>query len=326
MKNKLLLFAAFVLQLFFPAVHYSQTITLGSTANYALFSSTGPVSNTGISALTGDVGTNNGTCSNFSGVIGVVHTMDASTALCATDLLSLYTQLNTTAATLIPVPTLGNGQVITAGAYSITTAATHNATLTFDAQGNSNAVFIIQIQGAFSSNAGAVVNLINGALACNIYWKVEGAINLGAGSLMKGTFVANNALIGLGAGVVLQGRAMTTAGALAVNSITASIPICSNPSPTIVTQPANQTVCAGSSVSFSVSAIGAGLTYQWRKGSVNLVNGGAISGATSSVLTINPSSASDIATNYNVWYRLTFHSLCFQLQPSLFNPLTKLFV
>jgi hypothetical protein len=68
----------------------------------------------------------------------------------------------------------------------------------------------------------------------------------------------------------------------------------------IITQPTNETVCAGSPVSFSVIATGVGLTYQWRKGAVNLVNGGNISGATSSTLTINPVSIADAALNYNV--------------------------
>jgi len=51
--------------------------------------------------------------------------------------------------------------------------------------------------------------------------------------------------------------------------------------PTIVTQPTNQTVTAGSNVNFYVSANGtAPLTYQWRKNNTN------ISGANSSTLTL----------------------------------------
>jgi hypothetical protein len=58
--------------------------------------------------------------------------------------------------------------------------------------------------------------------------------------------------------------------------------------------PASQTVCAGASVSFSVTASGAPtLTYRWRKGGVNLFDGGAISGAATTMLTINPTAAGD---------------------------------
>jgi|GEM_PF-532792 len=70
--------------------------------------------------------------------------------------------------------------------------------------------------------------------------------------------------------------------------------------PVVITQPNNQTICSGSSASFSVGATGANLTYQWRKGSVNLVNGGNISGVNTSVLTINPATVADTSSFYNV--------------------------
>jgi hypothetical protein len=72
-----------------------------------------------------------------------------------------------------------------------------------------------------------------------------------------------------------------------------------NALPAISADPTNQTVTSGSSASFSVTATGAGLTYQWRKATVNLVNGGNISGATSATLTINPAAAAD-AGSYDV--------------------------
>ena len=65
--------------------------------------------------------------------------------------------------------------------------------------------------------------------------------------------------------------------------------------PTITSQPASQGVCATYSASFSVTATGTGIGYQWRKNGTNLVNGGSISGATNSTLTINPTSPSDSA-------------------------------
>jgi len=73
-----------------------------------------------------------------------------------------------------------------------------------------------------------------------------------------------------------------------------------NTAPAIITQPANQTASTGTSVSFSVTATGTGLTYQWRKGVINLTDGGNISGATTDTLTINPVNVTDAATNYNV--------------------------
>jgi hypothetical protein len=70
--------------------------------------------------------------------------------------------------------------------------------------------------------------------------------------------------------------------------------------PSITGQPSNQTVCSGGSASFTVTATGSPApTYQWRKGTTNLSNGGNISGATTVTLTINPVGTGDAATNYN---------------------------
>jgi hypothetical protein len=73
-----------------------------------------------------------------------------------------------------------------------------------------------------------------------------------------------------------------------------------NQLPAITTHPAiTQTVCSGSSVSFSVTATGTGISYQWFKGATQINNGGAFSGATSATLTINPVGVADAAANYN---------------------------
>jgi hypothetical protein len=61
-----------------------------------------------------------------------------------------------------------------------------------------------------------------------------------------------------------------------------------NEAPSVTVDPVSQSVCSGGSVMFSVSATGTpALTYQWRKGGVN------IGGATSSSYTINPASPGD---------------------------------
>ena len=58
--------------------------------------------------------------------------------------------------------------------------------------------------------------------------------------------------------------------------------------PQISVAPQNRTDSVGSTATFSVTATGAAqLTYQWSKDSTNLVDAGAISGATTSILTIN---------------------------------------
>ncbi len=66
--------------------------------------------------------------------------------------------------------------------------------------------------------------------------------------------------------------------------------------PDIAIQPTNQTANAGSAVSFSALSFG-GTGYRWQKDSVDLSNGGKISGATSPTLTISNVLAADVG-NY----------------------------
>jgi hypothetical protein len=217
--------------LLMPMVNFAQAPTLGTVADFVLFSTDGAVSNSGISHLTGNVGTNNGSSTAFGNVNGVMHDGDAASAQCAVDLLIAYNQLNSAVPTLFPAPLLGNGQSLTAGIYSISAAATLNLDLTLDGQGNPNAVFIFQIQGPLSTNAGSQVKLINGALACNVFWKVEGLVSMASGTTMRGTVIANNAAINMSTGDTLEGRALSTNGSITVDGIMAYTPIgCGSPS------------------------------------------------------------------------------------------------
>jgi gliding motility-associated-like protein len=75
----------------------------------------------------------------------------------------------------------------------------------------------------------------------------------------------------------------------------------------IVTQPVNQTVCLGNTVKLSVSSVGSGLSYQWRKGIVSIINGININGATSDTLTIQSVGIADVALDYTVVVK----GLCF---------------
>ena len=66
--------------------------------------------------------------------------------------------------------------------------------------------------------------------------------------------------------------------------------------PTITTQPSSRTNNAASTATFSVVASGVpGLSYQWQMNGTNLANGGKISGATNSTLTITSVSDNEAA-------------------------------
>ncbi len=72
--------------------------------------------------------------------------------------------------------------------------------------------------------------------------------------------------------------------------------------PVITGQPSAQVVCEGSTVTFTVNAVGTGLTYQWKKGGVD------ISSATSASLVLSSVTAAD-ATGYTVLVKGTCNAI-----------------
>jgi len=74
------------------------------------------------------------------------------------------------------------------------------------------------------------------------------------------------------------------------NAVTNSAILTVNQNVVVATPPANKTVCPGSSASFSVSASGTGLVYQWYKGTTMLT------GQTTSTLSLSAVSATDAGT------------------------------
>lgn len=70
-------------------------------------------------------------------------------------------------------------------------------------------------------------------------------------------------------------------------------------SATFATHPTNKIACTGQNTNFTVTVNGGPVTYQWRKGTNNITNGGSISGANIATLTITGITLADAAEDYN---------------------------
>jgi len=77
---KLKLPALVIVTFSIPFLFLAQAPNLGTAANFVLFSTDGEVTNSGISHLTGNVGTNNGSSTGFGNVNGVMHDNDLVSA------------------------------------------------------------------------------------------------------------------------------------------------------------------------------------------------------------------------------------------------------
>jgi len=109
------------------------------------------------------------------------------------------------------------GKTVSPGLHSIPAAASNTGTLTLDAGGNPNAVFVFQVDGALAFAAGSHVVLTNGARASRVFWQVNGAGTIGANADFAGTLMTLGA-VGIGNGSLVNGRALARTGAVAFDA------------------------------------------------------------------------------------------------------------
>jgi len=229
MKNKILNAFTGIILFLMPNVTFGQAPSLGNAAGFVLFTTNGAMTCSGtkyLTHLTGNVGANlAGSVTGFGNVDGVMHQFDVATGLCAPDVVSLYTELSTEIPTDTLASTFGGGDTLIAGVYDATGAATLTSNLVLNGQGNPNALFIFQIGGVLSTNALSKVTLINGALACNVFWQINGAVNVGTGTTLRGTIVANGQIDMTSTLDTLEGRAFAINAAVLVSQLVAYTPI-----------------------------------------------------------------------------------------------------
>jgi alpha-tubulin suppressor-like RCC1 family protein len=196
-----------------------------------------------------------------------------------------YSKSNSYTRTNVQPAMLGNYSVfISNGAGSVLSS---NAALAFllppSLSGPTNLVVGIGLNATFAVTA-------TGTLPLAYQWEFNGANLAGA---TTSSLTISNAQVGNGgtyAVVVTNLYGTASSSALLIVQ-----------DPFIVGQPQPQAVAAGAlASSFGVSAVGTlPLSYQWLKGGLPLVNGGNISGAQTSSLTVSNVQAADMA-NYSV--------------------------
>jgi gliding motility-associated-like protein len=238
---------------------------VGSLACYALLTSIGALTNTGTTTIIGDIGTNNGPVSGFTPLLvtGTIHSVpDASTAQGAADITVLYNYLNGLPCDiqlLYPVQ-FGNSQVLTPHVYCMSAAAMLTDTIFLDAQGNPNAVFVIQINGALTTSSFCNVVLRGGTKSSNVFWKIEGSVDISDHSTFRGTIVANNgAVTFLTPADTLDGRALSTSGAITTNNAN----VFNTGATSSITPSGPTNFCSGNSLTLTASS---GTSYTWSTG------------------------------------------------------------
>ena len=223
-------------------------VPLGTSSNFAILASAA-ITNIPTSIITGDVGLTPDTGSGITGfsspgscpeIVGRLFAVDAAGPACAlidatllsnakTDALAAFVNANNAArGTPTPISTNLAGLTLYPGLYQSGTTLDFSAggSLTLDAQGDANAVFVIRSATAITTLSTSQVVLSGSAKASNVFWIAGSAITLGANSIMKGTMVASTAIT-LQTGANLEGRALNqgaAAAAIACDACTITVP------------------------------------------------------------------------------------------------------
>lgn len=176
------------------------------------------VSSTGATNITGDLGLSPGSSvGGFPpGILnGSQHINDAIATQAKLDLTAAYNDAAGRTSTDI-VTLSGNigGLTLTPGLYKSTSSlAISSGDLTFDAKGNADAVFIIQIASTLTTTPGRKVILAGGALASHIFWQVGSSVTFGTTTVFKGTVMAMQSIT-FDTGAALDGRGLARTGAV----------------------------------------------------------------------------------------------------------------
>ncbi|MBP6716376.1 MAG: DUF3494 domain-containing protein, partial [Acidobacteria bacterium] len=207
--------------------------TLGAAQSFAILGGS-TITNTGSTTVTGDVGLSPGTAvTGFPpGIVvsGTIQAANAQAQAAKNALTTAYNSLTGQACTQDLTGQNLGGLTLTPGVYCFSTTAQLTGTLTLNAQGNSNAVFIFKIGSALTTASGSSVVVINSGSLCNVFWQVGSSATLGTASSMAGTIMAQTSIT-LTTGASINGRAFARDGAVTLdtNSVTvtcASAPVC----------------------------------------------------------------------------------------------------
>lgn len=194
---------------------------LGSAQDFAVVGAS-TVTNTGASTVRGDLGLNPGTASSITGfppglVYGTTHAADAVALDAQNSITAAWNNLTGQACTLDLTGQDLGGMTLTPGVYCFSTSAQLTGTLTLNAQGDPNAVFIFKVGSTVTTASGSSVVMINSGSPCNVFWQVGSSATLGTTTSFAGNIFAL-ASISMNAGASVDGRTLARTGAVTMIS------------------------------------------------------------------------------------------------------------
>jgi hypothetical protein len=200
-------------------------VALATAASFGVLA-TSTITNSGTNQVGGDVGLSPGTAQGLpaSRVNGSIHLNDAVVTGGQTDSSSAYQSLASRAGATALGADLAN-TTLTPGLYKRSSNLSFSSgTLTLDAQGDADALFLIQVSGTFTVSKNTQVVLLRGAKASNVFWQVSSTVLVDTNALFSGTVLAGSTIT-VNSGASVDGRlfAGATGASAAVNLTGATV-------------------------------------------------------------------------------------------------------
>jgi len=224
---------------------------MGTAESFAVLGAS-TVTNTGATSVTGDVGVSPGSAiTGFPpGVLtGTLHAGDAAAAQAQLDAAAAY---NVLVAEVCPLANNLTGQdlgglTLLPGVYCFNSSAQLTGTLTLNAAGDPNAIFVFRIGSTLTTASNASV-VVTGGASCNVFFQVGSSATLGTGTQFAGNILALTSIT-LNTGASVSGGSYALNGAVTLDTNAAiacqgTLQVC---------KVAGSGVTLGTSFSFSVA-------------------------------------------------------------------------
>ena len=209
------------------------TVNLGTATSFGVLAGS-TVTNTGATIVNGDLGVSPGSAiTGFPpGIVnGAVHDTDGVAAGAQSDLTTAYNDAAGRSPSGSVGPFIGAGQTLAPGVYNATTSLDVGGSLTLDAHGDPDAVWIFQVGSTLVTDSASEINLTDGAQACNVFWQVGSSATLGTNSSFQGSVLALTSIT-VTTGDTIIGRALARNGAVTLDDDDITVPTCASPIPT----------------------------------------------------------------------------------------------
>ena len=197
--------------------------SLGVASSFAVLGGA-TVTNTGTTTINGDMGVSPGTITGSAMTVnGTTHAADATAASAQSDATAAYTNLagQTCSSGPLGATDLASATLVP-GVYCYSSTLQNSGTLTLNASGDPNAVWVFQIGSTLKTGIGSSVSVINGGQNSNVFWQVGSSATIDVNSTFVGNILALTSIT-VNTGATVSGRLLARTGTVTLDTNSVSL-------------------------------------------------------------------------------------------------------